>query len=67
MEATCRRLKMKMPASRIIDQMSKDLVTATAILKETYGLFLWPATGDLETVIYQGQLERKFQKNGEKG
>ena len=31
------------------NQRFKGLVTATAIWKETYGLYLWPASGDLES------------------
>ena len=31
------------------DKRLKGLVTATAIWKETYGLYLWPASGDLES------------------
>ena len=31
------------------DQRLKGLVMATAIWKETYGLYLWPASGDLES------------------
>ena len=31
------------------NQRLKGLVTATAIWKETYGLYLWPASGDLES------------------
>ena len=31
------------------NQRFKGLVTATAIWKETYGLYLWPASGDFES------------------